>query len=198
MIRRFEDEFPETRLQSVATLPPGPGTEPQISPANSIDLTNVAEGQSSDNEHALIDSNLSDDDYEIKPVLSRHNSDVSIASKALSQEEGRMHRFGQKFRRDLIKEDGPDHEPGSAENEEHIRFLKAMVDGLDGTELQKRFESEDRDAVLEDHTSDASVLRDKLIDSDPEYWKRVVESHEAAQKNLIVHGGPGNNNSAVE
>jgi hypothetical protein len=198
MIKRFEDEFPETRLQSVATLPPGPGTEPQISPANSVDLTNVAEGQNSDNEHALIDSNLSDDDYEIKPVLSRHNSDVSIASRALSQEEGRMHRFGQKFRRDLIKEDGPGHEPGSAENEEHIRFLKAMVDGLDGTELQKRFESEDRDAVLEDLTSDASVLRDKLIDSDPDYWNKLVESHKAAQKNLIVHGGTRNSNSAVE
>lgn len=32
-----------------------------------------------------------------RPILSRHNSDVSLASKALSQEEGRMLRFGAKF-----------------------------------------------------------------------------------------------------
>lgn len=198
MIKRFEDEFPETRVQSAATLPPDPEAEPQTSPADSIDLTNVAEGQSSDNEQAIADGNLSDDDYAVVPVLSRHNSDVSIASKALSQEEGRMHRFGQKFRRDIIKDESPNHAPGTANNEEHLRFLRAMVAGLDGNELQKRFEDEGQDAMMEDLGNEASVLRTQFIDSDPEYWKTFVESQEAAQKNLAAHSRPRSNSNAID
>ncbi|KFY61938.1 hypothetical protein V497_02693, partial [Pseudogymnoascus sp. VKM F-4516 (FW-969)] len=77
---------------------------------------------------------LSDDDLDAvpgegrtsRPILSRHNSDVSLASKALSQEEGRMLRFGAKFGGE---------EEGEIEDEEGIG-------GVEGGELVAAVEAE--------------------------------------------------------
>lgn len=193
MIKRFEDEFPETRLQSEDATHPAAGAEPQISPCDSVDLTSINEGQVSDNEQAIVDGNGSDEDFIVRPVLSRHNSDVSIASRALSQEEGRMHRFGQKFRRDIIKPDGVEHE---SSNGEHIPLLRAMVNDLGGKELQKHLENDGHDKVLQELSNEASALRKQLIDADPEGWNRFVESQEAAQRNLAAHSKEGS--SAIE
>ena len=195
MIKRFEDEFPETRLQSDDTTPPEADQEPQISPADSFDLTSVNESQRSDHEAAVLDG--SDDEYVVRPVLSRHNSDVSIASKALSQEEGRMHRFGQKFRRDIIKAEGPEREPGDEDNAEHIQYLQAVINGIGGDELQLHLQNHGHEMVLQELNSEASTLRKQLIASDPEGWKRFVESQEAAQKNLTADSDR-NNESTIE
>jgi hypothetical protein len=196
MIKRFEDEFPETRLQSNVAAPPTTEIEPRISPADSMDLANITEGQRSDNEQAIVDGNGSDEDYVVRPVLSRHNSDVSIASKALSQEEGRMHRFGQKFRRDIIMADSENGEPGSEDNDEHVVFLRGMIEGIDGEELKMQLHNNGHENVLQELNNDASALRTQLIDSDPEHWKMFVESQEAAQKNLAAQGGASG--SAIE
>jgi len=86
MIKRFEDEYPETRLDSNDTSPPSEG--PTIS-----DSTAALEAQGLDTEQAQLETAVSDDeDVAIWPTLSRHNSDVSLTSKVLSQEEGRMLR----------------------------------------------------------------------------------------------------------
>jgi hypothetical protein len=189
MIKRFEDEFPETRLTSAVTSPPLPDSDiTQISPAESIDLT-----ASHTSEEAAIEplGSLSDDEYGLKPVLSRHNSDVSLASRALSQEEGRMHRFGQKFRRDILKPEGPDHEHGTTGLETqpmHLQLLRAMVEGIGGEELRNKIEHEGQDKVLEELGNEASALRRQLIEQDPEGWRKFVESQEAAQRNLAVEG----------
>jgi len=200
MIKRFEDEFPETRLASTVTSPPLP--EPaQISPADSIDLSNGIEAHGSDTEPAFAEALLSDDEYGgLKPVLSRHNSDVSLASRALSQEEGRMHRFGQKFRRDILKPEGEDHEHGTTGNEDHprhLQLLRAMVEGLNGEEIRRKIESEGQNAVLEELSNDASLLKQELIAQDPEGWKKFEESMEAAQRNTDV-AGVGSRYSAIE
>jgi hypothetical protein len=185
MIKRFEDEFPETRLASAVTSPPLPDSDiTQISPAESIDLT-----ASHISEEAAIEppGSLSDDEY----GLSRHNSDVSLASRALSQEEGRMHRFGQKFRRDILKPEGPDHEHGTTGLETqpmHLQLLRAMVEGIGGEELRNKIEHEGQDKVLEELGNEASALRGQLIEQDPEGWRKFVESQEAAQRNLAVEG----------
>lgn len=195
MIKRFEDEFPETRLQSDEAEQLKVGTGPQISPSVSLDLVSTADDQRSDNEQAIVDGNGSDDEYIVRPVLSRHNSDVSIASKALSQEEGRMHRFGQKFRRDIIN--APDAEAGNADNDNHIRFLRAMIDGIGGEELQLQMQEGGHEKVLQELNNEASALRKQLIDSDPEGWKKFVESQEAAQRNTAAHRG-ANSGGAIE
>ncbi|KAL5350275.1 Microtubules assembly and stabilization protein [Pseudogymnoascus australis] len=105
MITRFENEYPDTRL------PPSPPlTNPALpsafyTPSNPTASTKPPVASATD--YAYPDETaLSDDDIDAapggerrtsRPILSRHNSDVSLASKALSQEEGRMLRFGAKF-----------------------------------------------------------------------------------------------------
>jgi hypothetical protein len=201
MIKRFEDEFPETRLPSDVTSPPLPDMA-QASPAESLDLDPGLESRGSDHEPPLAEQHLSDDEDGVRPVLSRHNSDVSLASRALSQEEGRMHRFGQKFRRDILKPESEDHEHGTTGLEEeprHLQLLRAMVEGLEGEEIRNKLESNGQGAVIEELSNDASVFRQQLIDSDPEGWEKFKESVEAAQKNnartAVVPGSVG---SAVE
>lgn len=184
MIRRFETEFPETRLASATTSPPLEDIpdNSRTSPAPSIKSA------------AQVEAPLSDDEGALHPVLSRHNSDVSLASRALSQEEGRMHRFGQKFRRDILKPEGPDHEHGTTGQEDtpkHLQLLRAMVEGLGGEELRRKIEDQGQDAVLEELSNDASELKRQLISSDPEGWEKFRESQEAAQGNIGVHVNMG-------
>ena len=189
MIRRFETEFPETRLPTTITspqIPDLPGITRE-SPPESIDFS-----RASDTEPILIEAPGSDDEGGVHPALSRHNSDVSLASRALSQEEGRMHRFGQKFRRDILKPEGPDHEHGTTGQEEtplHLQMLRAMVDGLGGEEIRKRIEEKGQDAVLAELSNGASELRRQLVESDPEGWERFRESQEAAQRNVVLNVG---------
>lgn len=198
MIKRFEDEFPETRLPDDITSPPVEDVT-QNSPAESLDLDPGLESRSSDHEQPMADPIPSDDEEGLRPALSRHNSDVSLASRALSEEEGRMHRFGQKFRRDILKPEGEDHEHGTTGLEEeprHLQLLRAMVEGLEGQEILNKLESNGQDAVLEELSKDASVFRQQLIDADPEGWERFVDSMETTQRNnLRISAGNG---SAVE
>jgi len=189
MIKRFETEFPETRLPSAVTSPPLADVPDlsRVSPAESIDLSAA---QGSDTDPALIEAPLSDDEGGLKPVLSRHNSDVSLASRALSQEEGRMHRFGQKFRRDILKPDGEDHEHGTTGQEDHpahLQLLRATVEGLGGEEIRRKIEAIGQDAVLHELENEASELRKQLIEQDPEWWEKFRESQEAAQRNVGIN-----------
>ena len=189
MIKRFETEFPETRLPSAVTSPPLPDVPDvsRVSPAESIDLSAA---QGSDTEPTLIEAQVSDDEGGLKPVLSRHNSDVSLASRALSQEEGRMHRFGQKFRRDILKPEGEDHEHGTTSQEDHpahLQLLRGMVEGLGGEEIRRKIEAIGQDAVLSELENEASELRKQLIEQDPDGWEKFRESQEAAQRNIGMH-----------
>ncbi|KAH8599162.1 hypothetical protein B0O99DRAFT_384118 [Bisporella sp. PMI_857] len=203
MIKRFEDEYPETRLPTSIGSPQLDPLETPISPIGSLespDIQNYQEAQTSDaDESALVDAPPSDDEYgTVRPVLSRHNSDVSIASRAFTEEEGRMHRFGQKFRRDILKPEQEDHHHGTtgAESEPpNLRLLRAMVEGLGGEEIRSRIESEGQDVILEDLSNEASELKKRLIEQDPESWRKFAESQETARKNSQVSK---DNESAVE
>ncbi|OBU00840.1 hypothetical protein VE01_01298 [Pseudogymnoascus verrucosus] len=99
MITRFENEYPDTRL------PPSPPLTTAL-PTTFHTPSAPAPASASAGDYAYPDETaLSDEDIDAvpeegrtsRPILSRHNSDVSLASKALSQEEGRMLRFGAKF-----------------------------------------------------------------------------------------------------
>ena len=183
MIKRFEDEFPETRLPNDVTSPPLPD---KPSPGESLDLDPGLESRISDQEPPLAEGLASDDEDGLRPALSRHNSDVSLASRALSLEEGRMHRFGQKFRRDILKPETEDHVHGTSGREEtpkHLQLLRAMVEGLEGEEIRNKLEASGEDAIIEELNNDASAFRQQLIDSDPEGWEVFRASQEVAMRN---------------
>lgn len=179
MIRRFEDEFPETRLPP-AVIPSPSLDVSRVSPTESIEFLAT---QGSDTERVL-EAPVSDDECGLRPVLSRHNSDVSLASRALSEEEGRMHRFGQKFRRDILSPEGEDHAHGTTGQEDtpmHLQLLRAKLDGLRGEEIRNKIEMKGQDAVLEELSHDASELR-RQLDADPEGREILRESGGGAEK----------------
>ena len=143
-----------------------------------------------DAEYAL---GASEDEYGFisRPMLSRHNSDVSLASKAQTQEEGRMHRFGQKFRRDIANADttaislsaidaapanSADSPHGhSAKLAPHLEVLRAMLEEMGGEEMKRKIEEGGQDVLLKELGMEAGELRRRIIEEDPEAWKRFTD-----------------------
>lgn len=98
-----------------------------------------------------------------------------------------MHRFNQKFRRDILMSDGSGEANGPTDQDEysmHLQALRSMLEDLGGEQIRAKLEREGQDAVLDELRNEASSLRKQIIDADPEGWKKFVESQEAAQMNL--------------
>lgn len=109
IIKRFEHEFPDTRV-SVADSgvdvdsPNGTGPDAgQRIPALTTVPSNLTGGASlsdgEDNEGAQSEDN---NDAAIRPPLSRSTSLLSLSSKALADEEARVLRAGHKFRAGIV------------------------------------------------------------------------------------------------
>lgn len=162
MIQRFEDEYPECR--------PTPAIPIQEAIRNGNDRSDAASGTSSTSgSHGLTSvdptsmttsigsfhgtDSASDDelDEQERPFLSRHNSDVSLAARALSIEEAQVHRMGQKVKRELLSPAGgradngwntadEDLDEGHTLDEngetEHLKYLRSKLEGLQGEELR--------------------------------------------------------------
>ncbi|KAL8730948.1 MAG: hypothetical protein Q9166_003738 [cf. Caloplaca sp. 2 TL-2023] len=146
MIQRFESEYPETRI---GTTPFG---ETFKSKHNSTDLTPYATPPEAD---GVLSPTAADEDdlgssTALKPALARHPSDHSLASRQ-DAEEGRMHRFGQRVRREMLPPDMLDYAHGTTGEEsepEHIRELRRKLEALDGQEIQKRVEEMGTEQVM--------------------------------------------------
>ena len=157
MILRFEDEYPECRIDSPLPKLPADGstsesdslpssfTNPWTSPMPAMDLHDVTE----------------DDEQAVKVPMSRHNSDVSLASRFLTQEEGQMHRFGQQLRRDVLRPQSQDYAHGTTGNEveaEHLQELRAKLEKLSGNEIKEKVERLGPDAALHELGATAKEL----------------------------------------
>lgn len=191
MIQRFEDEYPETRLQpsDTASIDSSVGSAPSSSPPtstvptldNSItDITN----QDSDEEEGLT-------------LRSRHNSDVSLASRHMSLEEGRLHRFGHRVRTGLLNPSRPTSSNGDNENPnpafmtgtmddhglpEHLRTLRMYFLNYSGDEMRQMIEGAGWEKAFNNVVENAEELRN-LERDDPTAFKMFKESQIAALKN---------------
>lgn len=179
IIKRFEDEFPDTRDHDTQPISPDV-TEPDQNLATSF--TSVADQDSylpptagSDNE---------DEAFSIKPPLSRTNSMVSMSSRALADEEGRILRAGHKFRSGIFK---PEHYMllsglemvGADKN--HVRMLHEMLDDIGDEDLLQKAEEIGVVRVFQEHRDE---VLGKLKEADPEHWERFAESQIMASKNV--------------
>lgn len=167
MIQRFENEYPETR---VSTTPFGENIK---SRPISVDATPFATPP--EDEEVL--SHSTADDYELdsstalKPALARHPSDHSLASRQAA-EEGRMHRFGQRVRREMLPPDMLDYAHGTTGEEsvpEHIRELRNKLEALDGQEIQRRVEEMGTDEVMREIGATKEELQE--LERRGEVWK---------------------------
>jgi hypothetical protein len=187
MIQRFEDEYPETRLQpsdaasttsSKLSSSPPTSTVPTLENSVSTDFT-AAES----------------DEDEPSTLRSRHNSDVSLASRHMSLEEGRLHRFGHRVRTGLfnpsrpttpdVSENHASFISGTADDQglpEHLRTLRAYFQNYSGDEMRHMIEGKGWEQAFNSVVENAEELRN-LEKEDPEQFKLFKESQIAALKN---------------
>lgn len=182
IIKRFEDEFPETResIDSAVSMTGDaqPGHVLGSSPS-STDADLFPPAVTSDAED--------EPDVNIRPPpLSRSSSIISTTSKALADEEGRVLRAGHKFRTGIVKPEPSVPSPGVemvSADPNHARVLHEMLVELGDEDLLQKAEQMGAARVFQEDKD--HVLR-RLREADPEHWERFAESQEMARKNVKV------------
>ena len=130
--------------------------------------------------------------YAIK--LSRTPSNASLAAKALTHEEGRMLRFGQSLRRDILKPTGTDdYAHGTSVDDppepEHLAALRAKLEQLQGEEIRTNVERVGADNVIRELGVNIEELK-ALQEEDPEAFASFRQSQFAAQINAGMISDP--------
>ena len=188
MIQRFEEEYPETRLTPVPTKDSDAATNKSEN-SSLTDQSKSVHTPGSELATSLTDEedNDIDDDAAVRPTPSRHNSDVSLASRTLGMEEGRLHRLGQQMRREVLESPGTvqfkDVPWQQKEQEQHLKKVAEMVENISGVDLGNMVEEEGWDNVLKKIGANYDDLR-QLHEQDPEAWEAFRVAQEKARLNM--------------
>ncbi|KAJ5744724.1 hypothetical protein N7533_009594 [Penicillium manginii] len=139
MIQRFEDEYPETRLPQVTPASVAPDNGSQHSSEDAIDPGALSSNLTSsiiENENAVDDEET--DQYAIH--LSRTSSMTSLHARAMTSEEGHVHRLGQNLRRDFLN---PSMGEGEVDEDDqsHLVALREKLERLHEQQSQSPFDS---------------------------------------------------------
>lgn len=197
MIQRFEDEYPECRIEPAAA--PTGTNETILNSSDGLPHPShffLNTDPKSDAEITATDAaSLTDDDNDatIRPI-SRHNSDVSLFSRHLGNEEGRMHRFGQQIRREVFRPEDANRAQNSSGKEQHLHTVRLRLEAIDGEQLRERVFRIGYHAALAEEGVTAEELR-LLEQQDPETFDKLREAQETAQLNL--QKGPDSDEDAV-
>lgn len=148
MIQRFEEEYPETRLQpsTAQTDQEDPPSPPEIvSPDDTSAVSHRSEAFGANNEAEWESNGVR------RASITRRGSDVSLASRQ-AQEEGRMHRFGQRMRREILRPQTLDHAHGTTGEEkpeaQHLRELRERLEKVPGEEIRQKMSELGPDGLL--------------------------------------------------
>ncbi|KAF7193119.1 MAP--likeous protein 1 [Pseudocercospora fuligena] len=178
MISRFEEEYPETRITSGS--PKAPSTTSSTEPAPlSLDTSAVLK-------HSDDEEDLDEEDHRFRPAVSRHNSDVSLASRALGMEEGHLHRLGQRMRREVVDSPSVDAVKTPWTKEEEVARLKQLqdrIESISGPELKSLVEHDGWDSALRKVGMNLNDLR-QLQEQDPQAWEEFLDSQMKARMNV--------------
>jgi len=170
-IERFEAEYPECRQiparpRATTATSETPGMAPG-SFTNPFDATHEAI-------HSEADL-AGDEGLGSLRRASRHGSDVSLASREILNEEGRLHRFSQRIRRELLPPTYTlDHHwgtKGDSVEPVHIEQLRRQLESKSGEEIRAEVEDKGFEQVIEDYRMTAQSLKD-LEKSDPATWQK--------------------------
>lgn len=177
IIKRFEDEYPDTRETADedinSLIPPFKtiGKDASSPPPGEEEAT----GTMSDGE---------DDLSKIQPTrpLSRTNS---VLSKKLAEEEARVHRAGHRFRSGMFTREQIDvlstvDDIGS--DPKHVPLLIGIADDLGGEVLERVKEK----GVVRTFKEDRDLVFKCMREQDPDYWETFVESQRKARANITV------------
>lgn len=182
MIARFEEEYPETRI--------APQSPKAHSTTSSTEPSPLSLGTSIVTKHSDDEDEIDEEDG-FRPAVSRHNSDVSLASRALGMEEGHFHRLGQRMRREVV--DSPSVEavktPWTKEEEvARLEQLQDRIESISGPELKSLVEHDGWDSALRKVGMNMNDLR-QLQEHDPEGWQEFLDSQMKARMNATRDQG---------
>jgi hypothetical protein len=196
IIKRFEDEFPETKeaADSGISIPP---PDYQLEKSTTRNSLSSAEAEP---EHIAAGSDA-EDDIDLQRSLTRSSSNLSLSSLAQDREEGRALRSGHHFRSgwmtaeqyQLLSSAGLE----ELEKDPHqVRVFNDLIDELDDEEISKLREEKGAVRVFQEH-------RQKIVDAcreaDPEWWVKFVESQKKAMANVtLAQPKPCNNGAGPE
>ncbi|KAJ5664146.1 hypothetical protein N7507_004877 [Penicillium longicatenatum] len=173
MIQRFEDEYPETRLPP----PPIPSALPET---GSSAINGNLSSSFMDNETAVDDEEGEQDGFQ----LSRSSSMTSMHARAMTSEEGHVHRLGQNLRRDLLKT--PDRQgEDDAEDHSHLVALREKLERLHEEQSQIPFDTEEAFEKLGNTVDELWAYQHQ----DAEGFERFKQSQIAAQINSGLRRG---------
>jgi hypothetical protein len=135
------------------------------------------------------------DEEEPRTIRSRHNSDVSLAARALSLEEGRLHRLGHKVRTEIMNASRPSSAHSDRANmsgtmdmhnlPEHLVALREKYLTYSGEDLRQMAESVGWEKAFDAMVDNAAQLK-QLQHDNPEEFARFRESQIAALKNRKI------------
>lgn len=180
MIQRFEDEYPETRLpaQSASSVvQPDTGSQHSGEDANVPGAAINLNSSMIDNENAIDDEET--DQYAIH--ISRTSSMTSLHSRAMTSEEGHVHRLGQNLRRDILN---PPEGQGEDDEDDDSRLiaLREKLERLHEQQSESQFDTVDAEQAFEKlgNTVDELWAAQR---QDAESFERFKQSQIAAQIN---------------
>jgi len=188
IIKRFEDEFPETRVpvpEVVVTPDAGLRAEQQLdTSAGPAEVERETPPAVSDVE----------DEVEFVPSgVGRSNSVISLSSRGLTNEEGRAFRVGHKFRSGMVKISNVlsgVEEIGADPN--HSRVLHELLDEVNDDKLKEKVGEK---GIVRVFQEDREQIIGSLRAADPEHWERFIESQKMARANVLADAdgrGPSN------
>jgi hypothetical protein len=210
MIQRFEDEYPECK-------PPTPPPQPPSSASNNVDLdsrassyadTSILSASTETTGLSLTTSGedaMDSADESLALKLSRTPSNTSLASKALTHEEGRMHRYGQSVRREIALANNIDPTTATTTTDDdnassptatlsydearteasRLKALEERIANMRGEEIAQ-FRQRCNNEGVEKALTDLGVTAQELLEMerrDPEAFDRFRESQIAARIN---------------
>ncbi|KAK3358919.1 hypothetical protein B0T25DRAFT_79898 [Lasiosphaeria hispida] len=203
VIKRFEDEFPDTREaadSAISLSSSDEANDKQLSASlSSTELgrrTSVVVSDGEDEVDAEADT-----DFKIRPSsLVRSNSTISLTSKALAEEEGRVLRAGHQFRRAIVKPEQYAALLAGVQmvgaDPKHVRLLHELLEDLGDEGLKREAKEGGIVKVFQDHRKE---IWERLREcSNPMEWDRFVESQEMARANVNPEGGEGRRTSEGE
>jgi hypothetical protein len=193
MIQRFEDEYPETRLPQSAPVAVAPDSSSQNS-AEDANGTNTTGNLHS----SMVDENAVDDEetenYGIH--LSRTSSMTSLHARAMTSEEGHVHRLGQNLRRDFLNPPEGEAE-GSEDDDSHVIALREKLERLQGEQSESLFDSsraEQAFVLLGENVNELWAAQRQ----DAEGFEKFKQSQIAAQINSGLRPANGSNGSKTD
>ena len=174
IIKRFEDEFPDTRE-------PADEERKESSSSGEAEKPQVPPGLPSEDSAIVVSDG--EDESEIHPpkALSRSNS---MLSRELAEEEGRVHRVGHRFRSGFVVQENSDLIriiDDIAADPKHSRMLQNLAEDIGG-EMLERVHAEGTVTAFKDK----DLVYRSMRDSDPEHWGRFIDSQRKARANISL------------